>query len=91
MYVYLLKFNGKVDYDSYDSHAVIAASEEDARAMVPCADECRSSPEGGHGPRADDDKRNCVWRNPERTTCERVGTADHGRGPYFLASSFNAG
>lgn len=51
------------------SHVVVAASPRAARLLARCGAECTCR----------DDGPDCIWRDPERTTCARLGTAARGR------------
>jgi len=72
-----------VEYDSYEAHVVAAATEEKARAMVPCGDECRMHPRVTHS-------KKCVWRDGSKTHVECIGSANANR-PIIILSSYKAG
>jgi hypothetical protein len=85
--IYHLYFKEGCDtggYDSFDSHLVIAETEEEARSYCPCGDECRSS---SYGKR---DNHLCVWRDSSKTYCEHIGDAKS-QVSGVVISSFNAG
>lgn len=84
-YIYILVY-GEGGYDAFDSHIVIAQNEEEARAFCPCADECEEHHHSGYNK-----NHNCIWQNPEKVSCEKIGVADDNQEKGVVLSSFNAG
>jgi hypothetical protein len=83
MFIFHIKANKAVGYDSYDSHVVIANSAVAARTLVPSGDEVGWS----NPPKVPD-----FWTNPELSSVAVIGRAlDHETKPRVVISSFNAG
>lgn len=89
MNIYLLTRPGG-GYDTFKGHVVVAADETAARDLVPCADECEA---GYSAPLTDPERPThaCIWQDPARSTCERIGTAAKGHAAGVVLSDFNAG
>ncbi len=81
--IYHLYLKGGFDgvYDSFDSHVVIAETEEEARHHCPCADECCNHTYKNHS---------CIWHDPDKSVCEHIGNAKS-QVSGVVISSFNAG
>jgi hypothetical protein len=85
MFIYLLTCN-LGGYDSFNGHIVIAESEEEARSFCRCGDECKEKYRSGYN-----ENHDCVWRDPNQSTCEKIGTAEYNQDKGVVLSSFNAG
>jgi hypothetical protein len=72
-------------YDSFDSHLVIAETEEEARSYCQCGDECR------YYTYEKRDSHPCVWRDSSKSECEHIGNAKKNQKVGVVISSFNAG
>lgn len=79
MALFLIRRKDMPGYDEYGAYIVRAASEVQARALVPCADECPKTPCLGH---------DCIWKQESFATCSVI-TPD---GPdEVILSDFRAG
>lgn len=75
--IYLLSNLEGAGYDQYDGFVVIAPNEESARKLV--------KREGSLGlPKA-------FWQNQDKSSCERIGTAEKGQKQGIILSDFNRG
>lgn len=90
--IWLLSLNpGLGGYDCYHAHVIVADTEDRARAIAPCADECPRARDRDHSAARWRGEGDCTWEDPAKVKCERIGHANAGTEEGVVCSDFHAG
>jgi len=88
LFLFLLT-RDNVGWDQTEAFLVAATGSKAARATCSsgCSDECADHCEHWEGKKLE----TCVWRDPEKSRCERIGTAKGGTKAGVILRVYKAG